>query len=63
MVKNTSKAFTAVDLFSGCGGLSQGFSSAGFNIVAAVEFDHNACTTYRSNFSHPVIRATLPKMP
>lgn len=59
MLKNTSKAFTAVDLFSGCGGLSQGFSSAGFNIVAAVELDHNACTTYRSNFSHPVIEGDI----
>ncbi len=40
----------AVDLFSGCGGLSCGLRSAGFNVVAGVDFDAVALNTYRANF-------------
>jgi len=39
----------AVDLFSGCGGLSLGLSRAGYDVIAAVEFDRLACETYRLN--------------
>lgn len=40
-----------VDLFSGCGGLSEGFSQAGFDITVAVEKDAAAAKTYAAN--HP----------
>lgn len=38
-----------LDIFSGAGGFSKGFENAGFNILAAVEFDKNAVQTYIIN--------------
>lgn len=40
---------TAVDLFAGAGGASQGLSNAGFDVVAAVESDPRAAETWRFN--------------
>ena len=41
--------FSAIDLFSGCGGLSLGLRRAGFKIVAAVDNDALSAATYRRN--------------
>lgn len=46
--------FLAIDLFSGCGGLSLGLKKAGFSVVAAVEVDRKAQETYQLN--HPHVR-------
>ena len=40
-----------VDLFSGCGGLSLGFESAGFKSICAVDNWKDAIDTYNFNFS------------
>jgi DNA (cytosine-5)-methyltransferase 1 len=39
-----------LDLFSGCGGISLGFHSAGFEICAAIEIDEHAAKTHAINF-------------
>lgn len=41
-----------LDLFAGCGGISLGFRTAGFEIAAAVEFDPDAARSHGANF-HP----------
>lgn len=45
---------TVVDLFCGCGGLSQGFLNAGFEVLAGFEHWKLAISCYQRNFSHPV---------
>jgi DNA (cytosine-5)-methyltransferase 1 len=40
----------AIDLFSGAGGLSLGFEQAGFDVVAAVEYDPVHAATHLFNF-------------
>jgi DNA (cytosine-5)-methyltransferase 1 len=42
-----------IDLFSGCGGMSLGFSRAGFDVVAAFDAWQLAIDSYRKNFKHP----------
>lgn len=49
----------AVDLFSGCGGLSLGFMKAGVDVVAAYDKWPAAIKVYERNFDHPVYSADL----
>ena len=41
---------TAIDLFCGAGGLSQGLRQAQVNVVAGTDNDPDACATYARNF-------------
>ena len=44
----------AIDLFAGCGGMSLGLEAAGFDVVAAVEFDAVHCLVHHYNFPYGV---------
>ena len=39
-----------IDLFCGCGGLSEGFKLAGYEIVGGIDFNEAAIKTYNENF-------------
>lgn len=42
----------SVELFAGAGGLAIGMSNAGFNHAAVIEWNHDACETFRDNQRH-----------
>ena len=44
-----------LSLFSGIGGLDQGFINAGYEIVWANDFDKYAVETYRANYDNEII--------
>lgn len=49
-LRHTHDRPTAIDLFSGAGGLSLGLDAAGFNLLLAVEASADAAQTYFRNF-------------
>lgn len=46
------KKYTFIDLFAGCGGLSEGFYRIGFKALAHVEINHWACETLRTRMKY-----------
>lgn len=48
----SKKKYTFIDLFAGCGGLSEGFYRQGFKALAHVEIDHWACETLRTRMQY-----------
>lgn len=49
MKKEINHKYFAVDLFSGCGGLSKGMVKAGFDVKIAIDNNPNAVITYEMN--------------
>jgi len=62
------KCPTAIDLFSGCGGLTEGLKQAGFRVLGAVEINKVAAETYRLNhlsvhlWRRNIIRVSVPEV-
>lgn len=52
------RRLTAIDLFSGCGGLTLGLKQAQFNVLAAIEADYFASEAYRQNHKEVKIANT-----
>jgi DNA (cytosine-5)-methyltransferase 1 len=59
----SGQKLTAVELFSGAGGLGTGFVQEGFKVTLAVELDRHAAQTYRANHpGTPVLEADIGKL-
>jgi len=54
-IRKKTKTKNLLDLFCGAGGLSLGFSWAGYNIVAANDNFKQACDTYRTNHNKTIL--------
>ena len=52
-----------ISLFAGAGGLDLGFEKAGFEIVAANEFDKTIWATYEKNHTAPLIKGDICQIP
>ena len=52
---NKKQMISALDLFAGAGGFSVGMGNAGFNIIAAVEFNPKIAETYRYNHKNTTL--------
>ncbi|MFY7861778.1 MAG: DNA cytosine methyltransferase [Chitinophagales bacterium] len=46
------KELNYIDLFAGAGGLTDGFVKAGFNPIAHVEMNKDACDTIKTRTAH-----------
>lgn len=54
VARGTKPKLTAVDLFCGCGGLTEGLRKAGFTVLGGVDVDETAVRTYELN--HPAVQ-------
>lgn len=53
--KEEMSDFNFVDLFAGCGGLSQGLKEAGLKELFSIELEKPACDTLRKNFPESIV--------
>ena len=58
MIKNGSK-YTCVDLFSGAGGFTIGFTQADFNILLSTDFDSDCAKVHQKNMPTICIQTSL----
>lgn len=56
-ISNFLNTLNFIDLFSGAGGLSEGFIKAGYNPIAHVEIDTHACNTLETRLVYHKLKA------
>lgn len=49
------KTYKVLDLFCGCGGISEGYQLAGFKIVGGIDFNNYATETFKHNFKYAIV--------
>ena len=54
--------YTAIDLFCGCGGLTQGLKDSGINVLCGIDVWDKAIETYRKNHKHIGLCEDLTKL-
>lgn len=54
----SKKKYNVLDLFCGCGGISEGFALAGFNIAGGIDFNEYATITFKHNFKNAKVHNT-----
>ena len=54
-MNSKSDRYHAIDIFSGCGGLTLGLEMAGFRVLAAIEIDPGTVKIYRQNHSDVLV--------
>lgn len=47
-----TKKYKVLDLFCGCGGISEGYALAGFEIIGGIDFNKYAAITFKHNFKN-----------
>jgi len=52
-----SKSLNFIDLFAGASGMSEGFINAGFNPIAHVEMNAEACQTIKTRAAYHYLKS------
>lgn len=61
MASKSSKKYTVLDLFCGCGGMTKGLIDSGLDVIAGIDVWDKAIDSYKSNFEHNAICKDLTK--
>ena len=53
-MRMSKNKLTCIDLFCGCGGLSLGFQTAGFDVIAGIDSWKDALVTHKKNMPYAI---------